>query len=461
MGDNFYIKYFDKNEKQEVERPLEKIVETLLAMEINASFHIETLKAQAIIIRTNLLRSCKVLGGKGNIELEIKPLEEYIDIWKEEYKHNREKINKAVKNTTNMAITFNDKLIDAKYQLACGGSTENAENVIDNQVVYLRRVLCNYCIDSPYWQCEKSFTIEEIEDLLDIKFPKENINFNSEILGFIEEIEKDEQGRVLSIKIGDNRFSGKEARELLGLNSTRFNIFPTGIKFVSRGKGHGLGLCQYGAERMAKEGYTFIDILKYYYTGVEIGKIKLPCINEPLFGKKLVIDPGHGGEDIGHKGNLLGLLEKNIALKLSLKLKRELEDLGATIHLTREKDEKVLVMERLDKANNIYPDFFISLHVDYYPNSNMKGSEIFYFRDDIESKTLGNLILKKLKENQIPTRAIREGNYYIFRGIKVSSLMIELGYLSNDKEEANFQDEDYMDRMVKGIKEGILAYYEN
>jgi stage II sporulation protein D len=461
MKSNFYIKYFDKNKNQKIKLPLEKMVGILLASEINIDFHIEALKAQAIVLRTNLIRYSMNSKKEDHYKFNIKPLEAYKEIWNEKYKDNIEKINKAVKETENIIITFNNKPIDAKYHLICGGSTENSENVINNQVTYLRRVLCNHCIDSPYWKNEKSFSIEEIEKLLRVRFPTIDMDLDLKISGFIEEIKKDDEGRVISIKIGNKHFRGKELMELLDLNSTRFNIFPTEVKFVSKGKGHGLGLCQYGAEKMAREGDNFKDILGYYYTGVEIREIELPCINKPLFGKILVIDPGHGGEELGHKGSLLGLLEKDIVLNLSLRLKEVLEELGATIYLTREKDEKVLATKRVDMANEIRPDFFISFHMDYYPNSNLKGCEMFYFRDDYQSEILGSNILRNLQEKQIPVRGIKEGNFYIFRGINVSSLLIELGYLSNIEEEIKFKDEDYIKIIVEGIKKGILEYYEN
>ena len=461
MKSIYNIKYFDKDKNQEMKLPLEKMVGILLASEINIQFHIEALKAQSIVIRTNLLKSSECHRRKGENKFDIKPLTLYKDIWNDRYEYNIEKINKVVDDTEGLAITFDNKLIDAKYHLVCGGSTENSENVIDNQSAYLRRVLCDYCKDSPYWRNEKDYSIGEMVNLLKVRFPKMDINSSSDILGFVEEIERDEHGRVSSLKIGDKAFRGKELMEILDLNSTRFNIFPTGFKFISKGKGHGLGLCQYGAEKMAQEGASFKEILEYYYTGVEIKKMELPCIKRPLFGRILVIDPGHGGEDLGYKGDLIGLLEKDIVLDLSLKLKMELENLGATVYLTRENDEKVLITERLDKANEIYPDFFISIHMDYYPNSNTKGCEMFYFRDDIESKRLGSYILKKLKEKQVSVKEVKEGNFYIFRGINVSSLLLEIGYLSNKEEEVKFKDEYYIKDLVQGIKEGILEYFEN
>ncbi|SHD76174.1 SpoIID/LytB domain [[Clostridium] ultunense Esp] len=450
MMETYYkIRYINKENNEEIEMPLEKMVGILLNLEMGLNFHIEALKAQAIVIRTNLIKSSKSLEG-GNFE----------NIWDNREDKNVEKIIKAVEETKGLVILFNDKPIEAKYHLACGGSTENSENVIDNQIIYLRRVLCDYCKGSIYWKDEKNFSIEEIENLLKINFPKMDIDVESEISGFMEDIERDEYGRVISIKIGNKRFSGKELMELLDLNSTRFAIFPTGVKFVSRGKGHGIGLCQYGAERMAQEGYSHIEILKYYYTGVEIKEFQLPCIKRPLYGKIIVIDPGHGGEDEGHRGDSLGLLEKDLVLKLALKLKSKLEDLGVTVYLTREKDEKVLITERIEQANKLDPDFFISLHMDYFYNSKMKGCEIFHFRKDYNSEKLGSYILKNLKDRQIATRGVKEGNFYVFRGISGNSLLIEIGYLSNPQEEIKFIDENYMENLAEGIVKGILEYFQ-
>lgn len=448
MESVYNIRYFDKERNSEMVIPLEKMVGILLNSEIDLNFHIEALKAQSIVIRTNLLKSSKSIQGEG-----------LVDIWDHEGEDVK-KIIEAVEKTKDMVMIFNGKLIEARYHLACGGSTENSEDVINNQVIYLRRVLCEYCKDSPYWQNERYFSIEEIEKLLKVKFPMVNVNFESEMTGFIEEVKKDENNRIKSIKIGNKKFSGVELMELLNLNSTRFAIFPTGIKLVSRGKGHGIGLCQYGANKMAEEGHTFEDILKYYYTGIDIKKMTLPCIKKPLYGKIIVIDPGHGGEDKGYRGDLLGLLEKDIALSLSLQLKSKLDSLGATVHLIRNNDTKILATDRLEQANKFKPDFFISIHMDYFPNSSMKGVEMFHFRNDIESQSLGLHILKSLKKRHIFTRGVKEGNFYVFRGISSSSLLIELGFLSNKDEEIKFQDDNYIKKLVDGIAEGILEYFK-
>ena len=217
MGSNFNIKYLNNKNDQEMEMPLEKMVKILLALEIDINFHIETLKAQAIIIRTNLLRTSKFLGGEGCIKLDLKPLDSFKDIWKEDFNKNLDKINRAVEETKGLIITFANKPIDAKYHLCCGGSTENAENVVDNSITYLRRVLCDYCKDSIYWENEKIFTLEDLKEKLEVEFPQKDENTETEILNFIDNIEKYDQGRVTSIKIGDRYFRGSELMEKIDL----------------------------------------------------------------------------------------------------------------------------------------------------------------------------------------------------------------------------------------------------
>lgn len=445
---DFRIVYFDINKNREIDIPLEKMVKLLLALE-NPSFHIESLKAQAIIIRTNLLRESRFLGGRETVNLDINFLE---------YK-NIDKIHRAVEETRGIVILFQNKPIDARYHICCGGSTENAENVLGNSISYLRRVLCDYCQSSPYWEIEKTFTLEELEEKLETSFPEVGGENKIEIKNIIDNIKRDKQDRVVSIKIGDKNFKGTELMKSLELNSTRFKIYPENIKFISRGYGHGLGYCQYGGEKMAQEGKDYKEILKYYYTGVGIKEFPLPCIERPLYGKIIVIDPGHGGEDKGYIGDYLGLMEKDLNLKLSQILKKNLEGKGAQVHLTREKDENILIAQRIEKANKIHPDFFISIHLDYYPKSTTKGIEIYYFKEDKAARTLGNLILENLKENSIPNRGVKEGNFYVFRGIRASSLLIEIGYLSNIEEELRLKDQKYLMNIVNAIEVGILDYF--
>ena len=89
--------------------------------------------------------------------------------------------------------------------------------------------------------------------------------------------ERTQAGYVKNVKVGNKNYTGKQIREMLGLRSANFDIKYNGdsIIFVTKGYGHGAGLSQYGANHMAEGGSTYIDILKHYYTGVELAKIKI------------------------------------------------------------------------------------------------------------------------------------------------------------------------------------------
>ena len=472
MDEDFLISFFEPEKKLTIKKPLEEMVKILLPSQIDINFNLESLKAQAVIIRTNLIRNSLKIDGKGcnkykGVDLcksnhcyEFNYLEEFKDIWENNFNKNIKKIEKVVKETEGNILILKGKPIIAAYHNTCGGSTENSENVIKNKVVYLRKVLCDYCIDSPNWHGSKKYFIEEIEKALNINFPKDYSLKKGEIDGYIDNIIRDEEGRVKKVTIGGEEFTGKEIMELLNLNSTRFYISPISIEIVSRGKGSGLGYCQYGGNEMAKRGYSYREILDYYYTGVKIENYVLPSIKKPLMGKIILIDPGHGGEDFGHIGSN-GLKEKDIVLLVSKKLKIKLEELGAKVYLTRSKDEDILLNKRAEMANHIRPDFFISFHMDFFANSNNKGCKAYVFKRDEKERELGDTILEEInKDMKIVNKGVKEGRFFLLKNVNVNALLIELGYLSNREEELNFSDEIFIEELVESIKKGFLKYFE-
>ena len=472
MNDDFILKFYDPDINEVVKKPLEDMVKILLPSQVDIDFHIEALKAQAVIIRTNLVRCALRLGGsecekyknvdfyKGEHCYNFLYPEKLKEAWKDRYEENLGKINKAVEETKGYVIILNEKPIMAEYHDTCGGSTENSENVIENDVLYLRKVLCDYCINSPNRENAKDFSIEEIENLLNVKFYEDNNPRYGEVIGMIENVEKDEEGRVRSLKIAGKIFEGKKVMELLNLNSTRFVLSPLSVRIKVKGKGHGLGFCQYGGNEMANRGYSYLEILNYYYTGIQVIEYPLPCINNPLLGKIFVIDPGHGGQDIGYIGEL-GLMEKDIVLLASQKIKANLEKMGASVYLTRDEDMDMLLVKRAEYANKIMPDFFLSIHMSYFHSSTKKGVEVYCFRGDDESKKLGDIILGNLeKEAGIISKGAKEGNFFLLKNVGASSLIVELGYLSSTEEEQKFFGEEYVEKLANIISMGILEYFE-
>lgn len=473
MLDNnlIYIDVFKHIEERVEKVALEEMVKLMVAAQININFHCELIKAQAIIARTQISKLAKVFNGMGCSKYQgcdmcddhctkVFDYDYLRKLWGAQYEKKMKKISKAVEETKGLIITVDNKPIEARYHDTCGGSTENSENVMANRVLYLRKVLCDYCNISPNWEGYKHISIKEIEDKLNISFPKLRPTLKSEICGYIDEVKRDEQGRVISLKIAGKEFKGTEIMELLGLNSTRFSFAPDSIIFVTRGKGDGLGLCQYGGNQMALEGHNFFDILNYYFTGIEIKKLEKPCIERPLNGRIIMIDPGHGGNNSQDVTGKHGIKEKEVVLNIGTKLSESLRKLGATVYLTREKDEYVSLSKRAEYANKMRPDFFISLHLNSFSNSAIHGCEIYHYRSDKDSEALAKFIMSNLVKNtSILDRGIRTADFYLLREVSMSSLQIELEYITNPEQELKLADDHYIDKIVESIASGIVEYY--
>lgn len=467
-----YVNIYDKKNDNIESKLLEEMVKELVACTMPLNFHIEALKCQSIIIRTRLVRQMKAYGGVGTEECKeadilkqdfegLIPLIEYKNVWKNKYEEYKEKLEKAALETTGKILLFNNKPIDPRTHLVCGGSTENSENIEGNAVRYLRRVLCNYCEDSPYSLNYKDISIDELEKKLGLELTNDNFMKDITINKFIDNVVRDEQDRVTKIKIGNKEFSGKEIMEILDINSTRFSWRPQIIRFFTVGKGDGLGLCQYGANNMANNQTLAEEILKYYYTGVIIKKIQNPCINKPLEGKIIMIDPAHGGENSDDNVGNHGLREKDVNLSIALYLVKELESIGANVYLTRDKDEVIHLNDRAQMAKDIGPDFFISIHQNYFSHCSKSGTEIYYFRGDKMAKELAEEIMPVLtNEMNTLNKGIKSAEFFLLREIPVSSIHIEVAYISNFDEERILMSKDFRKKAAKAIAKGFINFYK-
>ncbi len=474
LDDNIiYINVFIHSENKIIKLPLEEVVVMAVLAQIDEGFHLEMIKTQGIIARTQLIRLMRAFGGSGCLNHKGCDIcdkehciqladEEYLkELWADDYEKKIETIKKAVNEAEGLIITYDNKPIDARFHNTCGGSTENSESVMSRKVVYLRRVLCDYCTESPNWDNFKSISIEELQEKLSIKFPTLKPTLKTSIEGFFDEIKRDEYGRVISIKISGKEFKGIEMAELLGLDSTKFSFTPTVITFVTRGKGDGLGLCQYGGNQMALEGKSYLEILNYYFTGIDIKKIEKPCIEKPLIGRIIMLDPGHGGENSHDYIGVNGTREKDMVLKISQKLKASLEKLGAEVSMTRDKDEYISLSKRAQMANQVRPDFFMSIHLNGYSNPSIYGCEIYYYRNDKESEALAKYIMTNLtRDGGTLDRGIRIADFYLLREVAVGSLHLELEYITNPEKELKLNDDAYIDKIISEITAGLVEYYK-
>ena len=243
---------------------LEEYVLGVVGAEMPASFNIEALKAQAILARTYALKSIK--NGKKLTDTvstqAYKDNSELQKLWKNDYTKYYEKIKKAVNETKGKVILYNNEYIDAVYHSTSNGKTENSKNVWKNSLPYLVSVDSSWDKNVKSYKKETIFEINEFCNILKLDV-EEPITY---------EIIHNETGRVRQITINNKTFSGTEFRNLLKLRSTDFEIEINDekIKVTTYGYGHGVGMSQYGANEMAKQGYSYIQILKHYYTGVVI-----------------------------------------------------------------------------------------------------------------------------------------------------------------------------------------------
>jgi len=254
---------------------LENYVLGVVLAEMPAEFEVESLKAQAVVARTYALRRLCRQDRHENVAVCTSHNCCQAYMTREEFLENGEtvagfeKIARAVDETRGQVLTYNGEYIEATYFSCSGGRTEDAVAVWGEVIPYLQAV------DSPgeenakeYWDMVH-FTADEFEKALG----RELSGTPSSWLGKRTFTEGD---GVQTMVIGGITYTGIHLRELLGLNSTAFlmTVEDDGITVETLGKGHRVGMSQYGAEAMAKKGSSYEEILMHYYKGTRIDKIE-------------------------------------------------------------------------------------------------------------------------------------------------------------------------------------------
>jgi len=256
-----------------IEVPFEEYTLGVLAGEMPVSFELEALKAQAVAARSYVLKKMEQNKNENYDILDTVMNQVYVsdenlkEKWKDKYEENINKLKRAIKETTGEYLTYNDEIVEAFFFSTSTGKTENSEDVFVQALPYLRSVDSNWDSKvSPVFNETINMSLEEF-------YQKLNLNYNDSLN--IEITETTSTGRIKKIKINNKEFSGNEISNSLNLRSTFFDIkqIDDSIYITTTGYGHGVGMSQYGAHGMAKEGYTYDQILKHYYQGIEISKM--------------------------------------------------------------------------------------------------------------------------------------------------------------------------------------------
>lgn len=266
------------------EMDLEQYLIGVVAAEMPAGFDEEALKAQAVAARTFAVSrmehpNTKVTALHPDAQITTSPEicqawisdEEQKNRWGNHYDTYHNKIAEVVQATAGQVLTYEDQLIEPLYHASCGGqSTEDVKNVWGNAVPYLVSVPCQHGMDK-HTQEESVFTLAEFSQKVGLD--ADSIPAGS-FQDYIQILSSTAANRVREIRIGDTVLTGAKLRNALGLKSTLFtyDISDGKISFRTNGYGHGVGMCQYGADYYAQQGYDYQEILSHYYPGTKLQK---------------------------------------------------------------------------------------------------------------------------------------------------------------------------------------------
>lgn len=194
----------------------------------------------------------------------------------------------------------------------------------------------------------------------------------------------------------------------------------------------------------------------------------------PLSDKIILVDPGHGGFDAGASAN--GLSEKDINLSVAKKLKSWIEENGGIAVMTRDEDVSTAdesksggsakvsdLKRRKAMVDESGADLFVSIHMNKFPEEKYWGAQVFYAASSDESKLLGETIQKAIKStmNDGNERSAKksDGGIFLLKDVKVPSVIVECGFLSNCTEAEKLKSEDYQSKIAFGICMGIGDYF--
>jgi stage II sporulation protein D len=243
-------------------------------------YHEEALKAQAIACYTNSLRlkNSKNKSAINGADISDNPAthqgyltrKERKEKWGEDYQKYESKLETIVKAVEGEFLTYDNEYCLCAFSAICTGTTESAENVWGEKIPYLVSVKSSGDTLSPQYSSTNTFTKSQFISIM--KDLGVSINSKANLEETIGKSKISKAGTVLKIEINKKSLTGEQIRSAFSLRSSAFKITATEneVTFKVSGYGHGVGMSQYGADYMARQGSTYDEILKHYYKGSEI-----------------------------------------------------------------------------------------------------------------------------------------------------------------------------------------------
>ncbi len=281
----------EDNASIKVLRTVSGTVETLSALEyvvgavaaeMPATYHEQALKAQAVCCYTYAQRmkleqsespdstlKGAIISDESTSHQGYLSSAERKEKWGDKYDEYEKKIETAVSAVLGQVMTYDNIPIIAAFHAICPGQTENAEVVWGESVPYLVSVKSDGDKLSPNYTNTLALTSEQFSEGIS---SIDGVALGKDVTKWVSGIKTSGAGTVTSITIGSKVLTGKQVRTALKLRSNAFTITLTESTFTIKttGYGHAVGMSQYGADYMARQGSTYEEILKHYYTGITL-----------------------------------------------------------------------------------------------------------------------------------------------------------------------------------------------
>jgi len=230
-------------------------------------------------------------------------------------------------------------------------------------------------------------------------------------------------------------------------------------------------------DKIALIALVFVLTITFISINIGPGFNALQVTNTNVNGT-VVIDAGHGGEDPGAVSDYSGLKEKDVNLIIAKRVKELLEAENFKVIMTREED--VLnykegtqrytskraqdLMNRKKKIDESGADIAVSIHLNKFSQTQYYGAQVFFPPRSQESQELAETIQKALREKVDPGNKrealVKDNKLIILRDLKVPTVIVECGFLSNRQEEQKLADVDYQEELAQAIKDGIVEYFK-
>ena len=256
------------------EVPFEEYIVGVLAGEMPIYFEKEAFKAQAVAARSYALKRMEYNSENeydvvDSIINQVYLDDEYLkEAWGENYITNINKLREAVNETSGEYLEYEGEVIDAMFFSTSNGYTEDSVEVFNIDLPYLQSVKSAWDENtSSAFRAVKTINASTFYDTLGLDY-SDTLDVNV--------IRRSSTNRIINLSINGYEFTGRYLYNKLGLKSTDFSLKKDGDNIIinTTGYGHGVGMSQYGALGMAEEGYTYDEILSYYYAGTSIKKME-------------------------------------------------------------------------------------------------------------------------------------------------------------------------------------------